>query len=105
MFVGFGNPESNILIVGQECAIDRRVQPCRACVEIDQNVLEWSEILCRVAPNGVRTFFEGLYEYWFTPREGYKYRLQSKNKVQFSPLKRSPKRILKNKGYCFKKCV
>jgi len=97
MFVGFGNPESNILIVGQECAIDRIEQPCRARVEIDENVQEWSEILCGGAPNGVRKFFEGSYEYWFTPREGYKYRHQGKNKVLFSPLKRSPKRILKNK--------
>ena len=100
MFVGFGNPESNILIVGQECAIDRREQPCRARVEIDENVQEWSEILCGGAPNGVRIFVEKLYgklyEYWFTPREGYKYRLQGKNKVPFTPLKRSPRRNLKN---------
>ncbi len=96
MFLGFGNPESNILIVGQECAIDRIEQPCRARVEIDENVQEWSEILCGRAPNGVRIFVEKPYEYWFTPREGYKYRHQGKNEVPFSHLKRSPRRNLKN---------
>jgi len=74
-YLGMGNPDSDILIIGQEHAVDLVKQADRARIEVDENRAEWEEILN--GGSGERYFVEKYkgksIHYYFTPATGYQY--------------------------------
>lgn len=91
-FIGMGNPESNVLFVGQTCAVNPGTP--RANAEIVENWQEWNELVNGLSPLGDRVFFDSAYgcDVKHNPLVGQQY----KQNGTFVDLVKSPRRILKS---------
>ena len=66
-FIGYGNPNAKILILGKEAAIDADENQQQRLLEIDKNVEAWRKLIHGEIPEGVNPLY---------PYKGQKYKVE-----------------------------